>query len=35
MISIIPPQSPGEWLSWASAIVTLIFGLLCLLTTRL
>jgi hypothetical protein len=35
MISIIPPQSPGEWLSWASAIVTLVFGLMCLLTPRL
>lgn len=35
MISIIPPQSTGEWLAWASAIVTLIFGLLCLLMPRL
>jgi hypothetical protein len=35
MISIIPPQSLGEWLAWASAIVTLIFGFMCLLTPRL
>ena len=35
MISIIPPQSPGEWLAWASALVTLFFGLLCFLTPRL
>ncbi len=35
MISIIPPQSPGEWLAWASALVTLVFGLICLLTPRL
>jgi len=35
MISIIPPQSVGEWLAWASALVTLIFGLICLLTPRL
>ena len=35
MISIIPPQSTGEWLAWASAIVTLVFGLICLLMPRL
>lgn len=35
MISIIPPQSPGEWLAWASALVTLAFGLFCLLTPGL
>jgi hypothetical protein len=35
MISIIPPQSPGEWLAWASALVTLLFGLLCFFTPRL
>lgn len=35
MISIIPPQSAGEWLAWASAIVTLVFGLLCFLMPRL
>ena len=35
MISIIPPQSAGEWLAWASALVTLAFGVICLLTPRL
>jgi len=35
MISIIPPQSPGEWLAWASALVTLLFGLSCFFTPRL
>jgi hypothetical protein len=35
VISIIPPQSPGEWLAWASAIVTIIFGLICFFTPRL
>ncbi|MCI5077642.1 DUF4345 family protein [Oricola sp.] len=35
MFSIIPPQSPGEWLAWASALVTLGFGLICLLTPGL
>ena len=35
MISIIPPQTPGEWLAWASALVTLAFGLICLLAPRL
>ncbi|WP_425416750.1 DUF4345 family protein [Oricola indica] len=35
MISIIPPQSPGEWLAWASALVTLFFGLLCFFAPRL
>ena len=35
MISIIPPQSPGEWLAWASALVTFGFGLLCFLMPRL
>ena len=34
MITIIPPQSPGEWLAWASAGVTLVFGLICLVTPR-
>ncbi|HMQ57714.1 MAG TPA: DUF4345 family protein [Rhizobiaceae bacterium] len=35
MISIVPPQSPGEWLAWSSALVTLVFGLMCLFTPRL
>lgn len=35
MFSIIPPQSPGEWLAWASALVTFGFGLLCFLMPRL
>jgi len=35
MISILPPQSPGEWLAWFSALITIGFGLLCLLTPHL
>jgi hypothetical protein len=35
MISIIPPQSAGEWLAWASALVTLAFGLICFFLPRL
>ncbi|TCD13791.1 DUF4345 family protein [Oricola cellulosilytica] len=35
MIDIIPPQTPGEWLAWASALVTLFFGLLCFFAPRL
>lgn len=35
MIDIIPPQTPGEWLAWASALVTLAFGLLCFFAPRL
>lgn len=35
MIDIIPPQTLGEGLAWASAVITIIFGLICLLTPRL
>lgn len=35
MLMIIPPQSPGEWLAWASAFVTFGFGLVCFLMPRL
>ncbi|MFZ2103543.1 MAG: DUF4345 domain-containing protein, partial [Oricola sp.] len=35
MFEIVPPQSPGEWLAWASASVTFAFGLLCLAMPRL
>ena len=35
MISILPPQSPGEWLAWTSALITIGFGLICLLAPRL
>ena len=35
MISILPPQSPGEWLAWISALTTIGFGLICLLAPRL
>lgn len=35
MISILPPQSPGEWLAWTSALITIGFGLTCLLAPRL
>ncbi|WP_306120586.1 MULTISPECIES: DUF4345 family protein [unclassified Roseitalea] len=34
MLTLIPPQSPGEWLAWASAIVTIGFGLICLIMPR-
>lgn len=35
MIDIVPPQTAGEWLSWASALVTILFGFICLLMPRL
>ncbi len=35
MISIIPPQSIGEWLAWSSALITIGFGLICLLAPQL
>lgn len=35
MIDIIPPQSAGEWMAWTSAIVTVIFGLICFFAPRL
>lgn len=35
MISIVLPQSPGEWLAWSSALITIVFGLICLLAPRL
>lgn len=34
MFVIIPPQTTGEWLAWASAIITIVFGLICLLAPR-
>ena len=34
MLSIIPPQTLGEYLAWTSAIITIIFGLICLLAPR-
>lgn len=35
MISIVPPATAGEWLAWASALITIMFGLICLFTPRL
>lgn len=34
MMNIIPPQSAGEWLAWISALITIGFGLICLLAPR-
>lgn len=34
MIEFYAPQSPGEWLAFASAAVTVLFGLFCLLLPR-
>ncbi len=34
MIEIIPPQSLGEWLAWASALVTILFGIICFFLPR-
>ena len=34
MLTIIPPQTLGEYLAWTSAIITIIFGLICLLAPR-
>lgn len=35
MIEIIPPQSLGEWLAWASALVTILFGIICFFLPRM
>ena len=35
MISLIPPQSLGESLAWASALITIVFGLICFFAPRL
>ena len=35
MISILPPQTLGEWLAWTSASITIIFGLICFFAPRL
>ncbi|MEM0900175.1 MAG: DUF4345 family protein [Pseudomonadota bacterium] len=34
MLSIVPPQSLGEWLAWTSAIITILFGLICFFAPR-
>lgn len=34
MIVIVPPGSPGEWLAWASALITIGFGLICFFAPR-
>ena len=34
MLSIIPPQTLGEYLAWTSAVITIVFGLICLLAPR-
>jgi len=34
MLAFPTPTSPGEWLAFASAVVTVIFGLICLLAPR-
>lgn len=34
MLTLIPPQTPGEWLAWTSAVITVIFGLICFLAPR-
>lgn len=34
MIEILPPQSLGEMLAWASAIITIMFGLICFFAPR-
>ena len=34
MLTLIPPQTPGEWLAWTSAIITIIFGLICFFAPR-
>lgn len=35
MITLVPPASAGEWLAWASALITIGFGLICLLAPGL
>ena len=34
MLTLIPPQTPGEWLAWTSAIITIMFGLICFFAPR-
>lgn len=34
MLSIIPPQTLGEWLAWSSALITIVFGLICFFAPR-
>ena len=34
MLTLIPPQTLGEWLAWTSAIITIIFGLICFFAPR-
>lgn len=35
MLTLIPPQTLGEYLAWTSAIITIIFGLICFFAPRL
>ncbi|MEO1703005.1 MAG: DUF4345 family protein [Pseudomonadota bacterium] len=34
MIEIVPPQTTGETLAWISALITILFGLICLFAPR-
>lgn len=34
MLTLIPPQTPGEWLAWTSAVITIVFGLICFFAPR-
>lgn len=35
MIEFYWPTSQGEWMAWGSAVVTIVFGLMCLIAPRL
>ena len=34
MLTLVPPQTLGEWLAWSSAVITIVFGLICFFTPR-
>lgn len=34
MLTLIPPQTTGEWLAWTSAVITIVFGLICFFAPR-
>lgn len=34
MLTLIPPQTLGEWLAWTSALITIVFGLICFFAPR-
>jgi len=35
MLTLVPPETLGEWLAWGSALITIGFGLICFFAPRL